>query len=33
VKKQIKLDKKDSLSIKAFENDILFLLKKINYER
>lgn len=29
VKKQIKLDKKDSLSIKAFEKDILFLLKKI----
>jgi RNase P protein component len=29
LKKQIKLDKKDSLSIKSFENDINFLLKKI----
>lgn len=29
IKKQIKLDKKDSLSIKAFEKDILFLLKKV----
>lgn len=29
VKKQIKLDKKDSLSIKSFEKDVSFLLKKI----
>lgn len=29
VKKQIKLDKKDYLSIKNFEKDINFLLKKI----
>lgn len=30
VKKQIKLDKKDSLSINIFEKDIKFLLNKIN---
>lgn len=29
IKKQIKLDKKDYLSIKSFEKDINFLLKKI----
>lgn len=29
IKKQIKLDKKDFESIKAFEKDITFLLKKI----
>ncbi len=29
LKKQTKLDKKDSLSIKSFEQDIKFLLKKI----
>jgi len=30
VKKQTKLDKKDSLSIKSFKKDVNFLLKNIN---